>query len=179
MGDFDLSNFEENSAKVLVYIMWVLNTFLIMVVFLNLLIAIISDIFDKVHENIKNNLVKELVFFMVESEVLINRRKLFKKHKYMIIVTRVRGETGEMDADSKLSVIRNNMDLQVRVQNKEVENIQKNLETELKERIFQRTDAIETSSLKALNSLGDRIDETEVLHNKYKVLFETLLRAEA
>lgn len=194
MGEFDLENFSNNSDHVLVYILWLANTFLILVVFLNLLIAIISDIFDKVHENIKTNLVKELVYFMVESEVLINRKKLFKKQKYMIIVARVKGETADFSADSKMEIIKHNMNLQVQLQKAELDQIQHNLESELKERIYMRSNAIEGSACKQLGKysfkitqdtnsmntdmLADRIEETETLHNKYKVLFDTLQRLE-
>lgn len=150
MGEFDLDNFNENSDYVLVYILWIANTFLILIVFLNLLIAIISDIFDKVHENIKTNLVKELVYFMVESEVLINRKKLFKKQKYMIIVARVKGETADYNADSKMEVIKNNMNIQVQHQKAELDRIQHNLELELKERIYLKANAIEGSAIKQL-----------------------------
>ena len=53
---------------------------------------------------------------MVESEVLINRKKLFKKQKYMIIVARVKGETADFSADSKMEIIKHNMNLQVQLQ---------------------------------------------------------------
>ena len=179
MGEFDLENFETNRDEALFYILWVLSTFLILIVFLNLLIAIISDIFDKVHENINNNLMKELVYFMVESEVLINRKALFKKQKYIIIVARERGETGEFDAESKLSVIKHNMDRQVNNQKNELDRIRKGLERGIKEKIQMRADTIETSANKHIAQLSDRVEETETLHNKYRVLFETLLRIES
>lgn len=122
--------------------------------------------------------MKELVYFMVESEVIIRRRKIFKNDKYMIIVARERGETGEFDADSKLSVIRHSMDVQVNRQKGIVDEIKKNLERKMRERIQSRGDAIESSSNKQIATLSDKIEETEHLHNKYKVLFDTIQRME-
>lgn len=85
-----------------------------MIVLLNALIAIISDIFDKVYESMDSNLMKELVILMVESELLISRKGLFKKKKYVILMSRETGETGQVDVDSKLGVVRHHMAKQVK-----------------------------------------------------------------
>jgi hypothetical protein len=64
LGEFDTSAFEDNYFTVLVYVIWFLWTFLILIVFLNLLIAVLSDSFDKIQENLENNLLKEMAIMV-------------------------------------------------------------------------------------------------------------------
>jgi len=153
LGEFNLENFDQNRDSFILYVMWVISTFLILVVFLNLLIAIISDIFDKIHENIQNNLIKELVYFMVESEVLINRRKLFKKHKYIIIVSRERGKSTPVDAETRLQIIKNSMENQVSIQNNHLNEIYKRLEKDCREKIQNKAETLDISVTKKMNGL--------------------------
>ena len=50
---------------------------------------------------------------MVESELLISRAKLFENKKYIIVVSKEKGNESKVDADSKLGVIKANMDKKV------------------------------------------------------------------
>ena len=50
---------------------------------------------------------------MVESELLISRSKLFENKKYIIVVSKEKGNESAVDADSKLGVIKNNMDKKI------------------------------------------------------------------
>jgi glucan-binding YG repeat protein len=178
LGEFDLDNFKANKDETILYFLWIAATFLILIVFLNLLIAIISDIFDKVHENISKNLLKELVFFMVESEFLINRKSIFKKCKYIILVNKEKGNTGEFDADSKLTVIRHAVDKQVQKHKNEVDKIQSRFSQNIHENITGRVEALESSSSKHLNLLEDKIEETEMLHGQLQSILEALNQIE-
>lgn len=104
---------------------------MLLIVFLNLLIALISDIFDKIHENMNNNLLKELTEIMVETELMISRDILFKHNKYIIILEKQKGSITQNDIESKLAVIKQNLDLQVANQNEMTDKITKNLENHI------------------------------------------------
>ena len=117
LADFNTEEFPKNGFDTLIFIIWILSTFLILIVLLNMLIAIISDIFDKVYENMQNHLLKELVVLMVESEVFISRLKLFKNQRYIIMINKVTGNQSYVDAESKLQVIKISMDKTVDEQN--------------------------------------------------------------
>ena len=51
LGEFDLENATEGSNTILFYGLFNLATFLIMIVFLNMLVAIMSDTFSKVTQD--------------------------------------------------------------------------------------------------------------------------------
>ena len=93
-----------------------------------MLIALVNDIFDKIHENINNNLLKELVVLMVESELLISRSNLFYGKKYIIVVRKEKGSESTIDADSKLGVIKANMDKKIEEQSGILDKVSSNLE---------------------------------------------------
>ena len=93
-----------------------------------MLIALVSDIFDKIHENINNNLLKELAVVMVESEFLISRARLFYGKKYIIVVRKEKGSESNIDADSKLGVIKLNMDNKIKDQSKILDRVVNSLE---------------------------------------------------
>lgn len=113
VGAFNTSVIPATGYNIEIYIIWLICTFLIFIVMLNMLIALVNDIFDKIHENINNNLLKEFVVLMVESELLISRAKLFENKKYIIVVSKEKGNESKVDADSKLGVIKANMDKKV------------------------------------------------------------------
>ena len=115
--------------NILIYFIWLLCTFMVFIVMLNMLIALIGGIFDKIHEKMNNNLLKELVVLMVESELLISRSKLFEENKkYIIVVKKEKGEVGSVGADSKLGIIKMKMGKKISEQRNMVERITKNLE---------------------------------------------------
>ena len=86
LGDFITDEFDANNFSVMVYIIWIACTFMVLIVFLNVLIAVLSDSFDKIQETLENNLLKEMATMMSENEVFVNRKKLFKDVKYLIII---------------------------------------------------------------------------------------------
>ena len=92
-----------------------------------MLIALVNDIFDKIHENINNNLLKEFVVLMVESELLISRAKLFENKKYIIVVSKEKGNESAVDADSKLGVIKSNMDKKITEQGEVLDKVGDNI----------------------------------------------------
>ena len=82
-GDFTatynfLPNFENNQEYVIImWLMWFLTTILITVILLNLLIAIMSDTYDKITESGENALYFETIQMIVENRFLDSRKALF------------------------------------------------------------------------------------------------------
>lgn len=113
VGAFNTGAIPATKYNLEIYIIWLICTFLIFIVMLNMLIALVNDIFSKIHENIENNLLKEFVVLMVESELLISRNKLFEGKKYIIVVSKEKGEKSSADADSKVGMLKNIMDRKV------------------------------------------------------------------
>ena len=89
VGDFRPEDFSANRFLHLCEVIWLLCTFFVMILFMNLLIAVLSDSFKNIQETLENNLLKEMAIMMSENEILINRKKVFKDMKYLIVVQKV------------------------------------------------------------------------------------------
>ena len=70
---------------------------------LNMLIAIISDIFEKVLEKSKSNLLKEITQLMLDTNWIFRFFQVFKDTKYIITFTREQGEKEDGDEHSRLA----------------------------------------------------------------------------
>ena len=128
IGAFNTGVFPSTGYNIEIYIIWLICTFLLFIVMLNMLIALVNDIFEKIHENINNNLLKELVVLMVESEQLISRSTLFYGKKYIIVIKKEKGDDTANDNDSKLAIIKAHMDKNIDNQSKKVDTITQNLD---------------------------------------------------
>ena len=96
---------------------------------LNLLIALINDIFAKIYQNIYyNNMLQELAVIMVESELLISRARLFYGKKYIIVVTKEKAEDSITDVTSQLGIVKKNMNKKIKEQSAILNRITENLE---------------------------------------------------
>lgn len=80
LGEFNTDEFNSQDV-VYLDIMWFLNTLITLVVFLNLLIAIMGDTFDNVMETAESNMLKELASIMVENNFVFNRAKAFPSNQ--------------------------------------------------------------------------------------------------
>merc|ERR1719191_2164002 len=67
LGDFDADNFEELWQ---LYVLLILCTFIITVVLLNVLIAVISDTFDRLLERSESSSVKSRAQLIAEIEII-------------------------------------------------------------------------------------------------------------
>ena len=54
LGDFDTDGFQTRDEE-LIYVLWLLNTLIILIVLLNLIIALMGDTFDRVQETAENS----------------------------------------------------------------------------------------------------------------------------
>ena len=116
LGDFDTEGFEGRSDEMLIWVLWFVNTIIILIVLLNLLIAIMGDTFDRVQETAENSMLKELTQIMRENEFLINRKKLFTKAKYIIVVSNETAEETQHSWEGRLNYLRNFIEDSSRVQ---------------------------------------------------------------
>ena len=85
LGDFDTDGFDTVDEEVL-WIIFFINTLIILIVLLNLVIAIMGDTFDRVQETQEKSLLKELSQMIRENEFLLSRKRVFKRSKYVIVI---------------------------------------------------------------------------------------------
>lgn len=93
LGDFNTDGFNTDDEELL-WIFFLLNTLIIMIILLNLIIAIMGDTFDKVQETQENSMLRELTNMIRENEFLFNRTSSFKRAKYVIIIEPEKAEGG-------------------------------------------------------------------------------------
>jgi hypothetical protein len=159
LGDFDVGDFATRDQG-LILVLWFVNTFFILIVLLNLLIALMGDTFDKVQETAENSMLKELTQIMRENEFLFQRKKIFKKFKYIIIVELEKAsDEGSFSWEGRMSFLKKfieeSMNDQTKVIKKMEKNIEKIVERKMKEEITLNNNAIQTK----FDSLKDKLDE--------------------
>lgn len=93
LGDFNTDGFGTVDEEIL-WIIFLLNTLIILIVLLNLVIAIMGDTFDRVQETQENSMLKELTQMIRENEFLFSRKRAFKRAKYIIVIEPEKAEGG-------------------------------------------------------------------------------------
>lgn len=86
MGDFDSGMYQVGYNKYMAIGMFLLATFIIQAVFMNMLIAIMGETFGNVLEASEQNGLREQVNIMADFAWIVNLDKLFKDKKYIIKV---------------------------------------------------------------------------------------------
>ena len=120
------------------------------------------------------NLMKELANVMVESEFMINRKKIFKDQKYIIIISKEKGVIEKFDIETKFSIMKNSVNKQTANQKIFVSEMRKRLEDKIKDQIITRAENLESNTLKQIFSLSEKMDETEIIHNNIKMVFDAI-----
>ena len=163
IGDFNTDDIPTSGIdNLLIYSIWMLSIFINLIVLLNAVIAIISDIFEQVYENMNKNLLKELLFLMAESELLISWKRLFKDKKYIIIIERETGETGKAENNTKIGIIKHYMNKLVKTQDDILENIENNIYNSLHNKIMLRSEKIEVSTEKRLELVNHQLESLDL-----------------
>lgn len=176
LGEFETDLYEESEYNVLIFIIWILCTFFILILFLNLLIAVLSDSFDKIQETLDNNLLKEMAIMMSENEVFINRKRVFKGMKYLFIIDKTSNTYkpdkwgGRLDYVNK--IIKKTKDIHIRLMNRIVEDIRFKFSEILKTRLGK---FLQTTN-KSMNHLEDRVDKLEANMGIYKDLYKVAFK---
>ena len=93
LGDFNTDGFNTKHED-LIWALWFLNTLIILIILLNLVIAIMGDTFDRVQETQEATMLQEFASIIRENEFLVNRHKMFKDVKYIVIVQPEQAEGG-------------------------------------------------------------------------------------
>jgi len=173
IGDFNTDNVPSSGFdNYLIYTIWIISTFFNFVVLLNAVIAIISDIFDQVYENMNKNLLKELVTLMAESELLISRKRLFKNKKYIIIIQKETGELESANAESKIAIIRSHMGKLMKSQDRVLFDIERDLKHYVDKKINIKGEEIEHSTDKKLASVTVQLNNLDLNLKQYQDLWQ-------
>ena len=172
IGDFRTDDYESNRDDVLVWIIWLMNTFLIFIVLLNMLIAIISDTFERVHESISNNLLKELSILMVETELLVSRKRLFSNKKYLIIIEKETGETSKVDAESKLQILKSSMAKKVEDQKTVLDTLNNEFEEFVENELENKAEEYEAATNRELGKLTEKVEKFELMIGEFQGVLE-------
>ena len=98
LGDFDSAIYRVGYDKYFAIGMFLLATFIISVVFMNMLIAIMGDTFGQVLEVAEESGLREQVVLIADHAWLLNLMKIFKGQKYIIIVQPSTSSQGSDDA---------------------------------------------------------------------------------
>jgi hypothetical protein len=85
LGDFSTDGFNTKDEEML-WIFFLLNSMIILIILLNLLIAIMGDTFDRVQETQENSMFKELASMILENEFLFSRVREFSHAKYILVI---------------------------------------------------------------------------------------------
>lgn len=147
LGNFDTSAYVDTD-KYLLYAVWFMNTIITLIIFLNLLVAIMGDTFDRVQETTENNMLKELASIMVENEMLINRSRVFGDAKYIIVIQEEKAEESVISWEGRLQHLKKYMDRSVVEQNKLLKALEMNISDKIKEKAEKRAKEMETSANK-------------------------------
>ena len=86
LGDFDSTIYRVGYDRYFAIFMFLLATFIISVVFMNMLIAIMGDTFGQVLEVAEESGLREQVVLIADHAWLLDLKKIFKGQKYIIRV---------------------------------------------------------------------------------------------
>ncbi|GMH54376.1 hypothetical protein TrST_g10532 [Triparma strigata] len=98
LGDFDVTEFEASSSYYVTLVLFVVFMIFINIVMLNLLIAIMGDIFDRIRENARAEFTFARAIIILEFEEMLASRH-YKDHKYFPTWLQVLVPTVEGGAD--------------------------------------------------------------------------------
>lgn len=160
MGNFDTDAYAD-SDKYYLFVIWFGNTMITLIIFLNLLIAIMGDTFDRVQETVENNMLKELANIMVENEMLLNRNKIFGDAKYIIVIQEEKAEEAGVSWEGRLQYLKKSMDKSVKEQNKLLKGLEENMSEIIKEKTEKRAKEMESNANKYFTLIFEKADMIE------------------
>lgn len=85
LGSFDTDGFGTDD-EALIWVLWFINTLIILIILLNLVIAIMGDTFDRVQETQEATMLQEFAAIMRENEFMFDRMGVFKDTRYVIVI---------------------------------------------------------------------------------------------
>lgn len=120
LGDFNTDGFG-TSDEVLIWIIWFINTIIIVIILLNLVIAIMGDTFGRVQETQEATKLQEFANIMRENEFLISRKQLFKNIKYIIVVEPNKSDEEVSDWQGRLQELKKKLNSSINKNSAEFE----------------------------------------------------------
>lgn len=96
LGEFQMDNYNNSDAAIL-WILFIMSTFITQITFFNMLIAIMGDTFARVSEGMDQATLKEQVAMMNEHAWVLNTDEVYLDHRYIYHVEKKLGE-GEAGA---------------------------------------------------------------------------------
>jgi len=87
LGDFDYSNYGSGKNKYFIWIFFLAATFIVQLVFMNMLIAIMGDSFGRINGLLDQATLKELCVMMQDNDFLIDIKKDFETSRYILWLT--------------------------------------------------------------------------------------------
>jgi len=144
LGDFNTDAFSDTDEYYL-YAIWVLNTMVTLIIFLNLLIAIMGDTFDRVQEASENNMLKELACIMAENEMLFNRSQIFGNAQYIIVIEEEKADGTKENWEGKLLFLKSIMDKNVAKQKKLIDELMRNMGNQISKNVDTMAKSIEAN----------------------------------
>lgn len=87
LGDFSAENYNQGYNATLSMFMFILATYVIQVIFMNMLICIMGDTFGKVQESSVSSSMMEQVNLIKDFEFLVDLDRIFDGKKFMFIVS--------------------------------------------------------------------------------------------
>ena len=85
LGNTSTSGFNDKDEEVL-WIIYVINLIVVLVMMLNLVVAIMGDTFSRVKQTQEYSMLQEITQMIQENEFLFSRKRAFKDAKYIIII---------------------------------------------------------------------------------------------
>lgn len=172
LGNFNTDGFHGEDDKHYLYTLWFFNTLITLIIFLNMLIAIMGDTFGRVQETAENNMLKELASIMMENENLINRDRMFGDSKYIIVIQEEKAEGSHESWEGQLQKIKKytqnlfsklNSFLIVTSIDEKLSKllalIEKDIQDEVREKAEKRIKELEVSCTKLITTISDKSDK--------------------
>ena len=167
LGDFDTDQYSDTDEYYL-YAVWFLNTMVTLIIFLNLLIAIMGDTFDRVQEAADSNMLKELTSIMAENEILFNRSIVFKNAKYIIVVQEEKNNDANETWEGKLQYLKNVMDKNYKIQEETLKHLKKNIKHEILKNVEEISVKVEVEAEAQYKNYKSRLlDVKNIVNGKH------------
>ena len=128
IGNSDTSGFGTRD-EVILWIIYVINLIINLVMLLNLVVAIMGDTFDKVQKTQEYSMLQELSQVIRENEFLFSRKRVFKKAKYILVIEPEKAEdVGLTSWDGKINQIKTFIEDSANEHMKQLKRLQNNIE---------------------------------------------------
>jgi hypothetical protein len=175
LGAFEIDQFEFNNHEELVYFIWLGCTFLVLIVLLNLLIAVLSDSFDKIMETLENNLLKELAIMMKDNEILLNKESIFKNVKYLIVIERVQTNSNDNSWGGRLDYVNKIIKRTRKTHFDLIDKINGRVGEFFDSSLDYRIGNMEQSTDKSMNYIVEKVDKLDNNLKLYKDAFTRIM----